>query len=141
MARSQVVVGLGDCAGLGHVTEFLRHVCVAALLGVVDEVHAVVSCCDLAILDNLARKDVAVSGFHLVLLAHDLPELGLGNDVVWRKDFEAEHSRVVVRRSGLLASHDLVVLQEGADHFFFLNEKTKQCNHLSRTMFTVADEG
>eukprot|EP01084_Bolivina_argentea_P071407 129847_1 len=90
MAGGQVVEGLGDGAGLGDVAELLGHVGEATLLGVVAQVNGVVASSELLVLDDLAGENVAVGGLDLVLLAHDLPEAGLGHNEVGGEDLVLE---------------------------------------------------
>ena len=119
---SHVVVGLGDGTGLGDVTEFLNHGGVAALLGIVDKGDGVVAGGDLLVADDGAGEDIALGGLNLVLIVHESPEAGLGDDVVGGEDFVFEDGGVGVLFGGSFATNDLVVLQEGTDHLFFLFE-------------------
>jgi len=114
---SHIVVGLRDGAGLGDVTEFLNHGGVTALLGIVDKGDGVVAGGELLVADDGAGEDVSLGGLNLILVVHESPEAGFGDDVVGGEDFVLEDGGVSVLLGGSFATDDLVVLQVGADHF------------------------
>lgn len=118
VAGGHVVVGLGDGAGLGDVAELLDHRGVAALLGVVDEGDGVVAGGDLLVADDGDGEDITLGGLDLVLVVHEAPEAGLGDDVVGGEDLVLVDGGVLVGVGGGFATNDLVVLQEGTDHFW-----------------------
>lgn len=120
VTSGHVVVGLRDGAGLGDVTELLNHGSVTALLGIVDERDGVVAGSDLLVANDGAGEDVALGGLDLVLVVHESPEAGFGDDVVVGEDFVLEDGGVGVGLGGSGAANNLVVLQEGADHCCFL---------------------
>lgn len=126
VAGSHVVVGLGDGAGLGDVAELLNHGGVAALLGVVDQGDGVVASGDLLVADDVAGEDVALGGLDLVLVVHEAPEAGLGDDVVGGEDLVLEDGGVGVLLGGGFAADDLVVLEEGTDHCVCVCKKNKK---------------
>ena len=113
---SHIVVGLRDGAGLGDVTEFLNHGGVTALLGIVDKGDGVVAGGELLVADDGAGEDVSLGGLNLILVVHESPEAGFGDDVVGGEDFVLEDGGVSVLLGGSFATDDLVVLQVGADH-------------------------
>lgn len=113
---SHIVVGLRNGAGLGDVTEFLNHGGVAALLGIVDKGDGVVAGGELLVADDGAGEDVSLGGLNLILVVHESPEAGFGDDVVGGENFVLEDGGVSVLLGGSFATDDLVVLQVGADH-------------------------
>ena len=113
---SHIVVGLRNGAGLGDVTEFLNHGGVTALLGIVDKGDGVVAGGELLVADDGAGEDVSLGGLNLILVVHESPEAGFGDDVVGGEDFVLEDGGVGVLLGGSFATDDLVVLQVGADH-------------------------
>ena len=117
VAGGHVVVRLRDGAGLGDVAELLDHGGVAAALRVVDERDGVVARGDLLVADDGDGENVALGRLDLVLVVHEAPEAGLGDDVVGGEDLILVDGGVLVRVGGGFAANDLVVLQERADHF------------------------
>jgi len=120
VASSHIVVGLRDGAGLGDVTEFLNHGGVTALLGIVDKGDGVVAGGELLVADDGAGEDVTLGGLNLILVVHESPEAGFGDDVVGSEDFVLEDGGVSVLLGGSFATNDLVVLQVRADHCVLL---------------------
>ena len=112
-----IVQGLGDGAGLGDVTELLGHGGVTDLLGVVAQIDGVVASGQLLVLDQGAGQDVTTGGLDLVLLAHQAPEAGLGDDVVLGEDLVLVDGGVGGGGGGGLAADDGVVLDEGAHDY------------------------
>jgi len=86
-------------------------------LGVVDEGDGVVAGGDLLVANDGDGEDVTLGNLNLVLVVHETPEARLGDDVVGGEDFVLVDGGVLVGVGGSFATNNLVVLQEGTDHF------------------------
>lgn len=106
VAGGHLGVQLLHSGGEGGVTELLVHV-VDATAGDVAEPHTVRLDHTVVLLEDLVdSEDLTSHLLQLVQAGHEVPEAGLGGDLVGGEDLHAEDIGLRVFLGGLLASHD-----------------------------------
>lgn len=111
VAGSHVLVAGSDGVAPGHLTVLLVHV-VGTGAGVVPEPDTVVLDGLGAGLGDLVEGDDLTSGLlDLLHLPKEVPEAGLGNNLIRSKEAHAEKARLGLLLGGKLAANDLVLVE------------------------------
>ena len=126
VARSHVGVQLLDSGSEGGVTELLVHV-VDAGAGDVSQPDAVGLDNTAVFLEDLVNGQDLTSGLlQLVKTGHEVPEAGLGRDLVGGEDLHAEDVRLGVLLGGLLAPDDAKQTDRHSEKMKEMRNKTKR---------------
>jgi len=111
VAGAHVAVALSDGTADGQVTVLAVHV-VGARAGIVAQPDAeVLDLHGRRLVHLLDGHDLAGGLLELLQLAQEVPETGLGHDVVGSEDAHLVERRLGLLLAGQLAAHDLVLLQ------------------------------
>ena len=121
VTSSHLIVQLGDSTDELHITVLAVHV-VGSRSGVVTEPDSVVFDAAAVLLDDLdAVKDLTGGLLHLTELTHEVPELGLGGDVVRGEDNHAVCLGVGVFGGACLTADNLILAHlSSSSHDFYL---------------------
>ena len=116
MARAHFLVELFNCAVEGGVTVFLVGVCCASSGIVTDPNAKVFDGGGVALEDFVDCQDLAVSLFDTTELSQEIPELGLGLDIIPSPELHAVNLGVGISFGGQMTSHNLelavIILQK-----------------------------
>lgn len=111
MARSHIAIALRDSTADGQITVLAVHV-VGTGTGIVAQPDAEVLHAQRSLLqDTLDRDDLTGGLLELTQLPQEVPETGLGHDMVRCEDVHLEQRRIRILLRGQLTPDDLVFLQ------------------------------
>lgn len=111
MASSHIPIALGDCVSDGQITVLSVHV-VGSRTGIVTQPDAEVLDPDgSALVDLLDRHDLTGGLLELLQLTQEIPETGLGDDVVGSEDSHLVERSGRLLLGGQLAPDDFIFLQ------------------------------